>query len=541
MRLFCGVPEVPFFRRLIPLYRGMARPVVLLRAIATVGGYTMLSRVLGFVRDILIAATLGASPVADAFFVAFKLPNFFRRLFAEGAFNAGFVPLFSGLLQSEGPDRARAFAQQALAVLLVTLLIFVSLFQALMPWVMLGLAPGFVDEPAKFELTVQLTRLTFPYLLFISLVSLLAGVLNSLGRFAAAAATPVLLNLCLIGAVLWLAPHTPTAGHALAWGVALAGMVQLLWLLAALHREGWRLRLPRPRLTPRVRELLRLMAPAAVGAGVVQINLVIDIVLASLLPSGSVSYLFYADRLNQLPIGVVGVAVGTALLPLLSRQIAAGEDEAANESQNRAVEFALLLSLPAAAALMVIAEPTLRVLFERGAFGPAETQATALALIAYAVGLPAYVLVKVLTPGFFARLDTRTPVLIASLCVGVNLVLNLLLMGPMKHAGLALATALSAWLNTYLLARVLYGRGHFRPDAGLYRRLGRMIFATALMALLLALLATALAGPLAGGTLARVPALVLLVLAGLVGYGAAAQLCGAARLTDLKRFLGRDG
>ena len=296
----------------------------------------MISRVLGFVRDILIASFLGAGMVADVFFVAFKLPNFFRRLFAEGAFNAGFVPLFSRIHQTDGDRSAREFAEQVLSVLLLTLFILVTVFQIFMPLVMTVLAPGFQGDVVKFDLAVDLTRLTFPYLMFISLVSLMGGVLNSLGRFAAVAATPILLNICLISALLVFAQHLPTPGHALAWGVAAAGAVQFVWLLLALRKEGWHLRLRLPRLTPRVIELLKLMAPAAVGAGIVQINLVIDIILASLLPEGSISYLFYADRLNQLPIGVVGVAVGTALLPMLSRRIAAGDDAGAAHALNRA-------------------------------------------------------------------------------------------------------------------------------------------------------------------------------------------------------------
>ena len=310
----------------------------------------------------------------------------------------------------------------------------------------------------------------------------MGGVLNSLGKFAAVAATPVLLNLCLIGALLGLSGYMPTSGHALAWGVALAGMVQFVWLVAALRRAGMSLRFPRPRLTPGVRRLLRLMAPAAVGAGVVQINLVIDIVLASLLPSGSVSYLFYADRLNQLPLGVVGVAVGTALLPLVSREISGGREESTLHHQNRAAEFALLLTLPAAAAFIVLAHPLVSVLFERGAFGPIESELTALALIAYATGLPAYVMVKVLTPAYFARQDTMTPMRIAGICVVANLILNLILMWSLKHVGLALATALAAWLNTWLLARTLYRRGHFVPDSRLRRRLPRTLVATVVMA-----------------------------------------------------------
>lgn len=508
----------------------------LLPAIATVGGYTMLSRILGFVRDILIAAYLGAGMVADAFFVAFKLPNFFRRLFAEGAFNAGFVPIFSEILEWDGRDAARGFAQSALAVLVVVLVLLVGLFQALMPWLMYGLAPGFAAWPEKFELTVVLTRITFPYLLFISVVSLMGGVLNSLGRFAAVAATPVLLNLCLIGALLWLAPFTPTPGHALAWGVAAAGMIQFVWLIVALHRADMPLRFSSPRLTPQVKYLLRLMAPAAVGAGVVQINLVVDIVLASLLPSGSVSYLFYADRLNQLPLGVVGVAVGTALLPLISREISGGRKDSALHHQNRATEFALLLTLPAAAAFVVLAHPFVSVLFERGEFGPRESDLTALALRAYAIGLPAYVLVKVLTPAYFARQDTVTPVRIGAICVVANLVLNLALMWWLKHVGLALATALSAWLNTWLLARTLSRRGDFVTDARLRQRLPRTLLAMAIMVVGLAAAHDGLDDWLSSTFLLRILCVVLLVLGGLGLFALSAYVTGAARPDDLRSF-----
>jgi len=511
----------------------------LVRAFATVGSYTMISRVLGFVRDILVAAHLGAGPVADAFFVAFKLPNFFRRLFAEGAFNAGFIPLFSGLLETEGRVSARVFAEQALAVLLATLLVFVTAIQIGMPWVMLVLAPGFADEPEKFDLAVTFTRLTFPYLLFVSLVSLFGGILNSLQKFAAVAATPILLNLCLITAITLAAPHMPTAGHALAWGVAVAGIVQFLWLVLACARAGIRLRLPRPRLTPKVKELLMLMLPAAIGAGVVQINLVVDIILASLLPEGSVSYLFYADRLNQLPIGVVGVAVGTALLPLLSRQVAANDDDGARHSLNRSIEMVLFLSLPAAAALIVIPHELVATLFERGRFGPFETTATAHALIAYAVGLPAYVLVKVLGPAYFARRDTRTPVVTGAISMVVNIVLNLILMQFLAHAGLALATALSAWLNIALLSAGLMRRGYMQPDRDLIRRISRTAMATLTMVALLWMLAYVLAPAFAGGETTRIPALIGLVAAGMACFAVAALLFGAASLADLKRLARR--
>jgi len=513
--------------------------MALLRSIATVGGYTMISRLLGFARDILIAAMLGAGPVADAFFVAFKLPNFFRRLFAEGAFNAAFVPLFTRHMSEGGREAAREFTEEVLSVFVVTLLFFVTALQVAMPWVMYGFAPGFADDPCRFGLAIQLAQVTFPYLMFISLVSQLGGVLNALGRFAAAAATPIILNLCLIVAILGLSPFVETPGHALAWGVAAAGVAQFVWLIYACHRVEFRLRLLRPRLTPRVKRLLILMLPGVIGAGVVQINLLIDVVIASLLPRGSVSFLYYADRVNQLPLGVIGVAVGTALLPLLSRQLRAGDDTAAAGSMNRALEFALLLTLPAAAALIVMPDLIVTVLFERGAFGVAETAATSAALAAYAVGLPAYVLIKVLAAGFFAREDTATPVKIAALCVAINLALNLALMGPLQHVGIALATAVSAWINAGLLAWMLHRRGHFAVDARLKRALPRTLLASAAMAGILWLALDALAEIASADTARAIAVLAALVALGLAVFAAAAVCFGAARCADIKRLLDR--
>ncbi len=511
----------------------------LFRAFATVGSYTMLSRILGFARDILIAGTLGAGPVADAFFVAFKLPNFFRRLFAEGAFNAGFVPLFSDLLAKGGPGPARAFAEQALSVLLLTLFIFVTLAQVTMPWVMQVLAPGFVGDPQRFDLAVSFTRITFPYLLLISLVSLMGGVLNSLQRFAAVAATPVLLNICLIAAITLLAPYMPSPGHALAWGVAGAGVAQLIWLSVACQKAGMGLRLPRPRLSPKVRELLRLILPAALGAGVVQVNLVIDIILASLLPQGSVSFLFYADRLNQLPIGVVGVAAGTAILPLLSRLVAQKDQPGALAALNRAIEITLFLALPAMMAFLLLADELILTLFQRGRFDPAAAHATAFALMAYAVGLPGYVLVKVLTPAFFARRDTRTPVLVGVVAVAANLILNLILMRYLAHAGLALATAIAAWLNVALLSWILHRRGDLVPDTRLIQRLGRALAAALAMAAGLWWLKGLLAAQFLGGEAQRILALLALVAAGMIGFALAALILRAIRLDEIRALLSR--
>lgn len=510
-----------------------------LRSVATVGGFTLGSRVLGFARDLLIAASLGAGPIADAFFVALQIPNLFRRLFAEGAFSAAFVPLFSAELARNGRVPAIRFAEEALSVLLAALVLLVAAVEAAMPLMMLVFAPGFRDEPHTFHLAILFTRLTFPYLLFISLVSLMGGVLNSFSRFAAAAATPILFNLVLIGALLLAAPYFPSAGHALALGVSVAGVVQLCWLLLACRKQGVTFRLRRPRLSPLVTRLLRLMLPAALGAGAAQVNQVISTAMASLLPVGSISYLFYADRITQLPLGVIGVALGTALLPLLSRQIAAGEAREAADSLNRSLELGMLLILPAAAALLSVPHAVVSVLFQRGAFGPVQTIATAHALMAYAVGLPAFVLIKVLVPGFYARHDTKTPVQIAVVSVAANVVLNLALMGPLAHAGLALAVSLAAWLQTGLLGFVLLRRGHWRPDRRLALRLARTLFCALVMVAVLLALAHLLRPDLLGRGSLRYGALVLLIVAGGGVFLLLAQLSGAARLQEIASQLRR--
>ncbi|MFM2130012.1 MAG: hypothetical protein RL477_1558 [Pseudomonadota bacterium] len=508
----------------------------LLRASATIGAFTMGSRVTGFVRDMLMANFLGAGLAADAFFVAFKLPNLFRRLFAEGAFSAAFVPIFANLLTKEGQASAREFTEQALAVLAATLLVLLALFELAMPLFMYVLAPGFAGEPAKFDLTVELTRITFPYLLCISLVSLMGGVLNSLGKFAAQAAAPVLLNLALVGVLIVFRDYVAGNPHVLAWGVFAAGFLQLSGMTIACWRAGFRLSLRWPRLTPRVRELARLMGPAVVGSGAAQISIAIDIILASLLPTGAVSYLFYADRLVQLPLGVVGVAVGTALLPLLARQVGAGDDRGALHSLNRAIELALLLTVPAAIALALCATPIIQVLFERGAFTADATRATAAALVAFAAGLPAYVLVKVLAPPFFARKDTRTPVVVAIAALALNVVLNLLLMGSLRHVGLALATALSAWVNAASLAFILHRRGQIAIDPRLRRSLIRAALAVVAMAAALVVALHAFARLLTGSFVEQGVALGCLVAAGAAVYGLGLQLLGVATVGGLRQL-----
>jgi putative peptidoglycan lipid II flippase len=516
------------------------RPMALLRSVATVGGYTMVSRVLGFLREMLTAAFLGAGPVADAFFVALRLPNMFRSLFAEGAFSAAFVPLFSGKVANEGRSEAKRFAEDALAVLLVALLVFLVAGEVLTPWVLDIIAPGFRADPDKFALAVALTRIMFPYLLFISLTALQGGVLNSVERFAATAFTPVLLNIFLIAAltVPWFMGR-PVSGAVLAWAVAAAGVAQFLWLMVSCWQAGLPLSLPRPRLTPEVRKLLRIMLPGVSGAGVTQINLVVSTAMASLLPTGAVAYLNYADRLNQLPLAVLGIAVGTAILPPLSRQVRLGDDAGAITTLNRGLELALVLTLPAAVALAAAAQPILLVLFQHGRFTATDTAATAPALAAYAAGLPAFVLVKVMAPAFFARQDTRTPVKIAALTMAVNVALTIALGLTLAQTGIALALSIAGWVNALSLTLVLRRRGHFALDRRARRALPRILVAALGMGALVLFLYHALAAAFAARFAMKLLALALLVSGGLVGYAALALVLGVADWRDLKRRLTR--
>ncbi len=511
----------------------------LLKAITSVGGFTLLSRVFGFIRDILIANFLGAGAVADAFAVAFRLPNLFRRLFAEGAFAAAFVPIFSGALEKESRDEARVFANQAFSVLGLLLVLFVVLMEICMPWVMMGLAPGFSEIDGKMAMATDFARIAFPYLLFISLVSLQSGVLNSLHRFSAAAAAPVLLNLTFIAAMLAFPGDSVHTGYVLSWAVFVAGIVQFLWLVYHCRRAEFPVRFVRPRLSSKVRVLGQRILPVVFGASLYQINLLIGTVLASLVGDGAVSYLYYADRVTQLPLGVVGVAVGTALLPTLSRQLAANQSDAAMVSQNRGLEFALLLTLPAACALVVMPEIIIQVLFERGAFTAADARATAAALAAFATGLPAYVLIKVLTPGFFAREDTRTPVRIAVYAMLVNIGLNLVLMQVWGHVGIALASSAAAWINALALGVVLRRRGELVFDARLLRRVPRVLLASLVMGLALYGATHQFGDILTEGALAQWVGLAALVFGGGSVFAGLALALGAMRVAEVRGLLKR--
>ena len=499
------------------------------RATLTVGGFTALSRIAGFARDLLIAAALGAGPVTDAFFVSLKLANLLRRLFAEGAFGAAFVPLYTRLQADADTGAASRFAGEAMAVLGLALLPIVLLGELLMPWLVRVLATGFAPGSLQYDLSVALGRITFPYLLFISMAAMLSGVLQAGQRFAAAAFAPILLNLVLIVLLLASGAQDIAAARLLAWGVTGAGLLQLAWVAVATARAGLAPPLRWPRLSPHVRRLLRLMGPGALGIGVIQLNLLVGSWFATHLPPGTVSYLFYADRLVQLPLGLVGVALGTALLPALSR--AALKGEAARAVLNRALELALLVGLPAAFGLGLLAQPIVAVLFEHGAFGAEASVATAQVLAGLALGLPGYVLAKVLAPGFYAREDTATPVRIAVSALAANVVAAVVLTPRLGHTGLALAMSLASWVNALGLGLLLHRRGQWRPDSDLLRRGLGIGVAVAVMAGVLvgARIALPASGP--------VGLALLIGLAG-AGYIAAAVLAGGIDLRIL-RGLGR--
>jgi putative peptidoglycan lipid II flippase len=509
----------------------------MIRGAFTVGLWTMASRILGFARDILIAAILGTGPIADATFVALRLPNLFRRLFGEGAFNAAFVPAISAILHREGLEAATGFAEEATAVMAFWLGGIVILGEIFMPWVLFVLAPGFAGNHEKFTLAVALTRIMFPYLFFVCLTALFSGVLNAMGRFAAAAAAPVLFNLFSIGFLLGLTPYVANAGVAFAWGVSISGIAQLALVLWDIRRAGMRFTLPRLRFSPRIKGLFQRMAPALVGAGVTQLNVSIDIIIGTLLPAGSVSILYYADRVNQLPLGIIGTAAGTALLPAVTKHIALGEEKAAMGALNRAFESVLMLTLPAAVGLSVAGKQVMDVLFVRGAFTEHNAIMAGHVLAAFALGLPVFALIKIFTPGFYARGDTVTPLKIGLAAVALNLGLNLIFMHPLKAVGPALATSFSSAFNAFLLFLLLHRREHFTLDALCRQRVPRILLSGLIMA-------GALYGTerLLPGTKTTIPEFLLLTIIGGIFYFGPGILLGALDaeifLRPLRRRIG---
>jgi putative peptidoglycan lipid II flippase len=482
------------------------------KATGTIGGLTLVSRVAGFAREMLMSRVLGAGFYTDAFYVSFRLPNTFRRLFGEGAFSAGFVPLYSQRLQgANGEVEAKNFSEEVLAVFLPTLIIFTVVFEILMmPFI--WAITGWHGDQLAFG--TFLTRITFPYLLLISLVSLFSGILNSISRFTAAAFAPALLNLAMLTALIFVRNGGAITATAVAAAVTVGGVLQLILLIAACKRAGIVLKVRRPKLTPGVRQFVRVVLPATLGAGVYQVSVFIDTFFLTRIGTGAVSWFNYADRLNQLPLGVIGAALGTAILPQVSRHVDIGEADKAARVQGQAAELAMFLCLPAALALCASALPLVSAIFEAGRFNARDAQYTALTLSIIALGLPAYVLVKVLTPGFYARRDTATPVKTAIAVLVVNVILNFALIPPFGIGGLAAAVAISSWLNCLILYAILHRRGFFRIEGWLASRIVRQLIAAAAMVAALILIRTALTGWFVGSFAER-----LLGVAAIVGGG----------------------
>lgn len=514
----------------------------LVKKFATVGGATMASRILGFVREMLIAATLGAGPIADAFYAAFAFPNLFRRIFAEGAFNSAFIPLFAKEMEAGGVKSSKQFAEEILAMLVAILLLLSALAMLAMPFLVSTIVAPMFEDPGKIELTTTMTRIMFPYLLCMSLVAMLSGIMNSMRLYFLAAIVPVLLNVILVGLILlaMLLDSSPrTIGFFLSWGVFVSGFAQLALLLFGTRSAGISLRLKRPKMTPQVKRLLVLMGPAVLTGGVIQINIQIGRIIASA-QDGAIALLNYADRINQLPLGVIGIAIGVVLLPELSRALKANDHNEVSKLQNRSLEFALLMTLPAAVGFVVIPDAIVALLYQRGAFTAETTAMTAAALAAYAAGLPAYVLIKVFQPAYFAREDMRTPFYFSIVMMLANVGISLALFPTMGHVGIAIATAVSAWINFVLLASTLWFRGEYRPHRQTLYRVLMIVVSSIIMGASLYFGHDMVADQLiSAGFLSRMVLVLGLIGASAIIYFAIIIASGVISRRELRRMLRR--
>ena len=520
----------------------------LLKNVGTIGGLTMVSRVAGMAREMIFSRVLGANDVTDAWFQAFIIPNVFRRLFAEGAFSAAFVPMFSKRLHGsddpeQGLEDARSFSNDVLSVFLPVLIALAAIFMLAMPGVIWILSEKPIN-PANFDIAVDFARIMFPYIVLVSLVTLFTGMLNSVSRFAPGASFPIILNAVLIIALLigerWSASGASVedVAYLIAWAVAAAGVMQLIWLYIWVRVEGFRPRISRPRLTPEVKRLGIIALPAAIGGGAYQINTLVQLYFLNQLESGAVSYMNYADRLNQLPLGIIGIALSTAILPTLSKFVGSGNREGTERVQSDAIELAMLLTIPAAVALAICAEPFVTMIFQGGRFDLADAAMTGQVLAMLVLGLPAYVLVKVLVPNFYARADTKTPVYAAFISLAVFVAFGIANIGfsiagftlePLGYGvvGIAAASVVSAWINVAFLYTVLRVRDYYRMPAALIGRLTRQLIAAAAMGAALWFARDLLAGYYSAGLFARLFALAVLVGCSAVVYFGVAFLVGA--------------
>ena len=461
---------------------------MLFKIISIVGSLTFLSRILGYFRDLLIARVIGAGLISDCFFVAFKLPNLFRRILGEGAMNAAFIPVVSGVRTKSGKKSADAFFSNIFSFLLVALLAFVLILEIFMPLIITLIAPGFSDNPEKFNHSINLTRLTFPFVLFICLTSLMGAYLNTLGKFASMAVTPIILNLSLIFTLLifFKSENLFLISSTLSFVVSIAGIIQVIWMYYNIRRNKSKLSinfsfLKTFKSDKEITKFFRLLLPAILGNGAYQINLLIDMILASTLPDGSISFLYYADRVNQLPLGVLGIAIGTALLPVLSSQVKKNQKKEAEKSISKAIKFGILFSIPAFFGLLIFSENIISFLFFRGAFEYKDVQATSSALIALCCGLPAFIMIKILVIPFFANEDTKTPIKISLFCMSINLILNLILIREFLHVGLAISTSVSAWINFILLFYILNKNLNYSFDISIFKVFLKVLFASLTM------------------------------------------------------------
>ncbi len=509
----------------------------LFRSAATVGILTILSRICGFIRDILTASIIGAGPVADAFVIALKLPNFFRRITAEGAFSVSFVPVYSRELEKNGYEEAQIFAGRTLSMMLLYLIPFTLVMMLVMPWIIYGLAPGFEQGTARYDMALEMTRITFPYMVMMSVASLMGGVLNAHERFGPFAAAPILFNCSMIFMLLFYSDVMETPGHAMAWGVILAGIAQLIWLYGWLKYRHFTFRFQKPILTERMKRLFKLMGPGVMGAGIVQINLFVDMMIASFLPIGSVAFLYYADRVYQLPLSVIPTAIGTSILPRMTKYISAGEHVKSGFLFNRAMETSLLLGFPAALALVAIAHTVTEVLFERGEFTAVETVATAGALAAFALSIPAYSAAKVYATVCFANEDTLTPVKVSSIAALFNIVLSILFSFIWDHVGVALATSVSAWVQVALFSLWVHKKHDVWYDLHTIKHVPMIIGISAFMAFVVYLADDILIGWFGDDKLMHPFILVFLVGLGLSLYGTLVILLRIINIAEIKKLI----
>lgn len=512
----------------------------LLRSLITISGNTVISRILGFLRDRLVYSVLGLSPMADAFSVSVKAPALFRRLFAEGAFNAAFVPTFSGVYLDKGASDAKIFAEQAFTLLLFILLGLVIVVELCMPQFISLVAGGFNSKPETLQYAIEYTRITFPYILFISLTALLGGVLNSMDKFGAPAATQIIANVVVIVYFVLFQDVTETPGHAAAWGSVLSGVLQLIWLHWTCTRQsGLRIGIRRPTITPEMRQMFRLFIPGLIGSGIVQLNLFMNMAIGSRLHTGGLAALHIADRVNQLPLSLIGVAMGTALLPLLYRQLKANEITEALNTQNRALELTLLLTFPAAVTLMIYADSFIATLFMDKNFGLADVFKTAPALVAYSTGLPAYVFLKVVSASFFAHKDTKTPMYVAGVCFFLNAILSglsIVLFNhiEMGHVGIAASLSISSWINVFVLGGIAYYRQMLKLDKEFYRTTILGIVASIIMAVVIYVIEPFFQSyMLCAPVYIKIVALITLIIIGILAFFIPAYFFGILKLKEV--------